>query len=55
MAEPLLKKVSTGEAVRPLQRALKDLGYDSGEVDGDFGGAHTGRQSRRCERRSGCA
>ena len=37
MAEPLLKKGSTGEAVRQLQRALKELGYDPGEVDGDFG------------------
>jgi peptidoglycan hydrolase-like protein with peptidoglycan-binding domain len=37
MAEPLLKKGSTGEEVRQLQRALKDLGYDSGEVDGQFG------------------
>ena len=37
MAEPLLKKGSTGEAVRQLQRALNDLGYDPGDVDGDFG------------------
>jgi peptidoglycan hydrolase-like protein with peptidoglycan-binding domain len=37
MAEPLLKKGSTGEAVRQLQRALKDLGYDPGELDGQFG------------------
>jgi peptidoglycan hydrolase-like protein with peptidoglycan-binding domain len=37
MAEPLLKKGSTGEEVRQLQRALKDLGYDPGEVDGQFG------------------
>jgi peptidoglycan hydrolase-like protein with peptidoglycan-binding domain len=37
MAEPLLKKGSTGEAVRQLQQALKDLGYDPGNVDGQFG------------------
>lgn len=37
MAEPLLKKGSTGEAVRQLQQALKDLGYDPGDVDGQFG------------------
>ena len=37
MAEPLLKKGSTGEAVRQLQQALKDLGFDPGAVDGQFG------------------
>jgi peptidoglycan hydrolase-like protein with peptidoglycan-binding domain len=37
MAEPLLKKGSTGEAVKQLQSALKDLGYDVGAVDGKFG------------------
>ena len=37
MAEPLLKMGSTGEAVRQLQQALKDLGYDPGAVDGQFG------------------
>ena len=37
MAEPLLKKGSTGQAVRDLQQALKDLGYDPGAVDGTFG------------------
>ena len=37
MAEPLLKKGSTGEAVEQLQKALKDLGYDPGAVDGKFG------------------
>ena len=37
MAEPLLKKGSTGEAVRQLQQALEDLGYDPGAVDGRFG------------------
>jgi peptidoglycan hydrolase-like protein with peptidoglycan-binding domain len=37
MAEPLLKKGATGEVVRQLQRALKDLGYDPGPIDGEFG------------------
>jgi peptidoglycan hydrolase-like protein with peptidoglycan-binding domain len=37
MAEPLLKKGSTGEAVRQLQQALKDLGHDAGAADGQFG------------------
>ena len=37
MAEPLLKKGSTGEVVKQLQQALKDLGYDVGAVDGQFG------------------
>jgi peptidoglycan hydrolase-like protein with peptidoglycan-binding domain len=37
MAEPLLKKGSTGEPVRQLQKALRDLGYDAGAVDGQFG------------------
>jgi len=37
MAEPQLKKGSTGEAVRELQTALKALGYDVGAVDGQFG------------------
>ncbi len=37
MAEPLLKKGSTGEAVKQLQLALKDLGFDPGAVDGHFG------------------
>jgi peptidoglycan hydrolase-like protein with peptidoglycan-binding domain len=37
MAEPLLKKGSTGEAVRQLQQALKDHGYDPGAIDGQFG------------------
>jgi peptidoglycan hydrolase-like protein with peptidoglycan-binding domain len=37
MAEPLLKKGSTGEVVRQLQQALKDLGHDPGAVDGQFG------------------
>ena len=37
MAEPLLKKGATGEVVKQLQRALKDLGFDPGAVDGKFG------------------
>jgi len=37
MAEPLLEKGSTGEAVRQLQQALKDLGYDPGAINGRFG------------------
>jgi len=41
MAEPPLEKGLTGGAV--LQRALEELGYDPGEVDGDFGA----RRNRR--------
>jgi peptidoglycan hydrolase-like protein with peptidoglycan-binding domain len=37
MAEPVLRRESTGEAVRELQQALRDLGYDPGGVDGQFG------------------
>ena len=37
MAEPLLKKGSTGEAVRQLQWALEELGYDPGDVGGVSG------------------
>jgi peptidoglycan hydrolase-like protein with peptidoglycan-binding domain len=37
MAEPLLRKGSTGEEVKQLQQALKDLGYDPGGIDGQFG------------------
>ncbi|MCL1964998.1 MAG: peptidoglycan-binding protein [Firmicutes bacterium] len=32
-----LRKGSTGTAVRQLQQRLKDLGYYTGSVDGDFG------------------
>lgn len=32
-----LKKGSTGSAVKTLQRRLRDLGYYSGSIDGDFG------------------
>lgn len=34
----LLKKGSSGEAVRAMQERLKTLGYYNGEVDGAFGG-----------------
>ena len=37
MAEPLLKKGATGEAVKQLQQALRDLGYKPGPADGQFG------------------
>jgi peptidoglycan hydrolase-like protein with peptidoglycan-binding domain len=37
MAEPLLKKGASGEVVRQLQQALKDLGFSPGAVDGEFG------------------
>ena len=35
--EPLLKKGSTGNAVKQLQEALKALGFDPGGIDGVFG------------------
>jgi peptidoglycan hydrolase-like protein with peptidoglycan-binding domain len=37
MAEPVLRPGASGEVVRQLQQALKDLGYDPGAVDGQFG------------------
>jgi peptidoglycan hydrolase-like protein with peptidoglycan-binding domain len=37
MAEPTLSNGSTGEPVRQLQEALKELGHDPGAVDGQFG------------------
>jgi peptidoglycan hydrolase-like protein with peptidoglycan-binding domain len=37
MAEPVLKKGASGDAVRQLQEALKELGYDPGAIDGKFG------------------
>lgn len=37
MAEPTLREGSSGEAVRQLQEALKELGHDPGAVDGHFG------------------
>ena len=39
MAEPLLKRGSSGTAVRQLQEALKEAGHDPGPVDGEFGAA----------------
>ena len=35
----LIQKGDTGSAVKALQKRLKELGYLSGEADGDFGGA----------------
>jgi peptidoglycan hydrolase-like protein with peptidoglycan-binding domain len=37
MAEPTLRRGSTGTAVRQLQQALTDLGYAPGPIDGNFG------------------
>ncbi len=37
MAEPELRRGSQGEPVRQLQQALKDLHYQPGTVDGQFG------------------
>ena len=39
MAEPLLKRGSSGTAVRQLQEALKEAGHDPGPIDGGFGPA----------------
>ena len=35
----ILKKGSKGTDVKELQKALKELGYNVGTVDGDFGSA----------------
>lgn len=35
--EPLLRRGSSGDAVRQLQQALQDLGFSPGAVDGQFG------------------
>ena len=35
----VLKKGSKGTDVKELQAALKELGYNVGTVDGDFGSA----------------
>ena len=35
----ILKKGSKGTDVKELQRALKELGYNVGVADGDFGSA----------------
>ena len=37
MAEPTLRQGSSGEPVRQLQEALRELGHDPGAVDGEFG------------------
>jgi peptidoglycan hydrolase-like protein with peptidoglycan-binding domain len=37
MAEPTLREGSSGDAVRQLQVALKELGHDPGPIDGQFG------------------
>ena len=39
MAEPLLRRGSSGTAVRQLQEALKEAGHDPGPVDCEFGPA----------------
>ena len=39
MAEPLLKRGSSGTAVRQLQEALKEAGHGPGPIDGEFGPA----------------
>ena len=39
MAEPLLRRGSSGTAVRQLQEALAEAGHDPGPVDGEFGPA----------------
>jgi peptidoglycan hydrolase-like protein with peptidoglycan-binding domain len=37
MAQPLLEEGSAGPAVRRIQQALSDLGYEPGALDGKFG------------------
>ena|SRR5438132_8791316 len=37
MAEPTLRNGSSGEPVRQLQEALRELGHDPGPIDGQFG------------------
>ena len=37
-AEPILRSGSRGQQVTDLQSRLKNLGYYSGEIDGQFGG-----------------
>jgi peptidoglycan hydrolase-like protein with peptidoglycan-binding domain len=39
MAEPVLRRGSSGTAVRQLQEALKEAGHDPGPIDGEFGPA----------------
>jgi peptidoglycan hydrolase-like protein with peptidoglycan-binding domain len=39
MAEPVLRRGSSGTAVHQLQEALKEAGHDPGPIDGEFGPA----------------
>src|SRR3954449_6218208 len=39
MAEPLLKRGSSGTAVRQLQEAMQEAGHGPGPLDGEFGPA----------------
>jgi peptidoglycan hydrolase-like protein with peptidoglycan-binding domain len=52
MAEPVLKQGASGEVVKQLQSALKDLGYDAGAVDGKFG-AQTERAVKAFQKAQG--
>src|SRR2546423_12574281 len=54
MAEPVLREGSSGDAVRQLQEALKELGHDPGAVDGRFG-AHTEAAVRAYQQERGIA
>jgi peptidoglycan hydrolase-like protein with peptidoglycan-binding domain len=54
MAEPVLREGASGEVVKQLQSALKDLGYDVGAVDGKFG-AQTERAVKNFQKARGIA
>jgi peptidoglycan hydrolase-like protein with peptidoglycan-binding domain len=54
MAEPVLRQGASGEVVKQLQSALKDLGYDVGAVDGKFG-AQTERAVKAFQKAQGIA
>lgn len=54
MAEPVLREGASGEVVKQLQSALKDLGYDVGAVDGKFG-AQTERAVKNFQKAQGIA
>ena len=54
MAEPVLRQGASGEVVKQLQSALKDLGYDVGAVDGKFG-AQTERAVEAFQKAQGIA
>jgi peptidoglycan hydrolase-like protein with peptidoglycan-binding domain len=54
MAEPVLRQGASGEVVKQLQSALKDLGYDVGAVDGKFG-AQTERAVKALQKAQGIA